>query len=101
MKNDFEAVLGGLELPETEIDVARSKEQVVDPVSFEDVIDTEENQMLVEGVAELEDHPNLETFLRQLNDLKNDFVFKVKGISKEFELHGSVKVLFSISREKD
>lgn len=105
--NENDNVLGNLSFPSVDIDVAKPPEQsdldTVDydlsKISYEEVVETAPNQMLVEGVAELTDHPQLESFLRVLHHLKNDFVLKVAGLSEEFELRGSVKVLFTVSKK--
>lgn len=98
--------LGNIEFPSTEIDVEKPPERsdlgtvnYDDQVTYNEVIETDPNQMLVEGVAELKDHPQLESFLMGLNDLKNEFILKVEGLSKDFELRGSVKVLFTVSKK--
>ena len=105
MKNEDDVDLGHLEFPSIEIDITPVEQPVehpvIDPESFSDIaIETESNQMLVEGVTELKDHPQLKGFLEDLNNLKNDLVFEVEKLSKDFELVGSVKILFAIKRKE-
>lgn len=104
MKNEIDI---GISFPTAELNVdttlAEPENSTVEydtkNVKYEDVAETDSNQLLVEGVTELEDHPQLETFLRSLNDLKNDFILKVGGLSNNFELNGSVKLLFTVSKK--
>lgn len=103
MTNELGNVLGDLNFPTTEIDITLPVENKVAPkeqVSFDDVVETDSNQMLVEGVDELKDHPELEDFLRNLNDLKNNFVSNVEGLSEKVNLTGSVKVLFAVQHKE-
>lgn len=96
-----EVVLGDLKFPTAEINVAKPQGQVDEgQIKYSDVMEIDQNQMLVEGVAELKKHPQLESFLGKLNDLKNDFILKVGETSKDFELKGSVKVLFAVRRKE-
>jgi hypothetical protein len=98
---DIDVALSSVEFPSIEIDVINPPESpVVDPETYSDVVETGMDQMLVEGVTELKDHPQLESFLENLNDLKNDFLLKILKASEKFELTGSAKVLFSIKRKE-
>lgn len=63
--------------------------------------DIDPNQLLVEGVAELADHPQIEPFLKSLYDLNNELIAKVIELSKDSELVGSVKVLFAVREKKE
>ena len=100
MKDEIDVVIGSIEFPSIEIDVVKPQEQKEDgQLLYTDVVETESNQMLVEGVTELKNHPQLEPLLKALNDVKNDFVLKVLEVSENFELKGSVKVLFAIGRK--
>ena len=104
MKNEADIGLGDIAFPSAEIEVDKSSEEGCgtvnynDQVTYNEVIETDPNQMLVEGVTELKDHPQLESFLMDLNDLKNNFILKVAELSKDVELKGSVKVLFTVSK---
>ena len=104
MNDEYDVGLGDFNFPSSEIEIPNAENQVakpvVDPQTYSDIeVDAASNQMLVEGVAELKDHPQLEPFLSHLNDLKNKFVSEVEDASKKFELKGSVKVLFAIKRK--
>jgi len=99
---NLELVLDDMELPSIDLGISTSvsEEEATGDVKFDSIPEILENQILAEGAAELNDHPQLENFLEVLNDLKNEFHQNVKDASHDFELNGFVKVLFSTRENK-
>jgi len=58
------------------------------------------DSILVEGVTELESHPQIFAFVKGLNELKNRWVRELEDFSKDSELQGSVRIFFSV-RDKE
>ena len=77
----------------------QGKNKVDNAVTFSDVPDVGENQLLVEGAAQLQDHPDLKKLVGDLVRLQNELLSKVKEVSKSYKLESFAKVLFSV-REK-
>jgi len=100
MNNELDILLSDIELPSVDIELAAEKPSPeTSEVKFSDVPETAGNQILAEGAADFKDHPQLEPFLKSLNDLQAEFYQKVKEASQEYELCGFAKVLFSIRKK--
>ena len=99
MSTELDIHLTNTELPSTDIELSSEVDEESADVTYDDVPEVAENQILAEGVSDLKDHPQLEPLLETLHQLKNEFHQKVAEASKDSDLSGFVKVLFSI-REK-
>lgn len=65
----------------------------------EEAVTEKGDSILVDGVTGLEQHPDIFSFVKGLNELKNKWIHEVGEFSEEFELEGSVRIFFSV-REK-
>jgi len=98
MESNLDILFVDTELPSVDVSLSIDTPDKTD-VGYHDVPEIAENQILAEGAADLEDHPQLEPFLETLHKLKNEFHQKVVDASQDYELSGFAKVLFSIRKK--